>query len=84
MKIVGGPRDGQFVNVQAGQRDIVMPDPTELRAVGDYNGDMTPELVTTTQTAYTVRRIHGPDGSLEFLAPADWGDWRAIKHQFAK
>jgi len=84
LKIIGGPRDGQFADLTPGARDIELPDPPGRLNVLTRSG-VAPAMVEVSHTYYTVRELHCSNKwRLRFLTPADWPDWKAIEHQFRK
>ena len=84
LKCVGGPSDGRRAYVVDGWKDVRIPDPESKKAANYWHGDAQVS-VTISTTVYTVRELRGPDDwRLRFLAPAEWPDFKAIEHQFAK
>ena len=86
MRVVGGPRDGQWVNLKEGVDMIKLVDPYQPISVEDLERLVQP---VTQYTTYTVRRMiwrTGPKDIEEFryLAPEDWSDFQALKWQFEK
>lgn len=86
MKIVGGPYDGKEVALEPGRMDYCLHE-LRLDSVTDFlcsERGRVPEMVETKTIRYTVRMISGPGGFVDYLAPEDWSDIQAIRHQFSK
>jgi hypothetical protein len=84
VKVVGGPRDGETVSLNEGERDIKLHDPLPPSTY-KYGDPFTATGPAISWTVYTVRYLRSrPDWQLIFLAPADWSDTKAIEHQFQK
>jgi len=86
-KCVGGPRDGQYVEVTPGAKDIILQTPTKPPPSMSEPMDLMTmdDVVEITVTRYTLRTIasHGLT-VIRYLAPEDWSDTRAIEYQFTK
>lgn len=86
-KCVGGPRDGNYIEVTPGARDIIiqtrakplppLSEPMDLVTLND--------VVEITITRYTLRTLaRGGLTVVRYLAPEDWSDTRAVEYQFTK
>lgn len=89
MKVVGGPHDGLSVFVSPVVGVIQLMNPLDHKqAIECLCGEcgrvvMAPSSFTT----YTVRHIFSDelgDDTIDFLAPENWSDMAALRHQFSK
>jgi hypothetical protein len=88
IRCVGGLHDGEWHDIDPRKNDVVLHKPTPI--------DIHQAVITRMsaapffeQTRYTVRRICASDHDerydvVTFLAPENWSDPEAIRHQFAK
>jgi len=92
MKVIGGPHDGRDVMADhiGPYGYLRLADPIPEISIQEHLcsevGRISPVRITYTE--YTVRRlasgrIDNPD-IFEFLAPRDWTDMQALRHQFSK
>lgn len=86
-RCVGGPNDGQCVEIAAGEKDIVLQHAPEQQLKPPINSPyVTPEdTAIIIKTRYTLRSImQSDDYIIRYLAPEDWTDERAVRYQFTK
>jgi hypothetical protein len=84
LKCVGGPHDGEWHSVGDGHTDLVIQPRFDLLGAD----------AVMTLTRYTVRTlsmyVDALDGSnvvadeIRYLAPEEWSDMQAVRHQFSK
>lgn len=85
LKCIGGPNDGETARLVADQREIVVHKDTPASL--HYLTRVDPgglNYCNVLNTLYTRRRLRlGPDSCVDFLAPEDWTDARALEHALA-
>lgn len=98
MKCVGGPHDGEWRDVRDGDKNVILNRSTSPPVSISDPPETWSDSVTIEQSHYTVRYICGthererdamtghrvPHRVVEFLAPVEWTDEQAIRHQFSK
>ncbi len=84
IKVVGGPCDGKIVELENGIRSVVLV--PQYGSVLDFPGCLEGlKPAANRGVHYTARKImYGGMMAVEYLAPADWDDGRAMRHQFEK
>lgn len=95
-KCVGGPNDGQSVEMESNVKDIVLFHSLSKEhwlhrsTVDELSPYCTDDTAIIVETHYTLRNIQGtgndgkPYDVVRFLAPEDWTDHCAIQYQFTK
>lgn len=82
MKIIGGPRDGEYWEVDKFADAVRIPDPPKC-VVTDVVSQSSIEYDVP---YYRVHHLHhrNPNWDIWFVAPHDWSLERAVQHQFAR
>lgn len=85
MKIVGGPHDGMDFEIAPDRHDLALFNPRNERVI-DWLCSECGRIATVElkQTIYTVRCLRSAGDEFSFLAPQDWSDMQALRHQFRK
>ena len=86
LKCVGGPNDGDWVDLNAGLQSVIRTKQSELKTVESYVPNRMLERQPLSQsgereiTLYTVRIVKADGAEAVFLAPDGWSSIRAINH----
>lgn len=97
IKVVGGPNDGEWVEAPANLRigEIVrIAIAPKFEVIPNFDTknlsdiyDETMQSMTIKYTYYTIRSLHfsrHDKNNLYYLAPQDWSDYQAMRHQMEK
>lgn len=86
MKCIGGLLDGKDVPMRPGAMDYTFAEREPLSPFAAGTALINATATAYTRHIYTKRKVHlsGEREPLEFLAPEDWNDARAIRYQFSK
>lgn len=77
LKCLWGPSHGRAVSLRYLERQV--PDPLKMADATMQIGMETPQVVEVKATIYTVRDVHFPQGTIEYLAPQDMSDFEVMK-----
>lgn len=77
LRAICGHCHGQYANVEDNAKDHTFRVPREAYSKGI--SDNPPATVKFDEYRYTLRTVHTPDGTVEYLGPEDWTDGQILQ-----